>query len=284
MNFSHRIFAAALLALAALAACNKDSSSKPKASMTCKIDGVDWEARADFAGITVQPGVTNLIGKAVDGTVVTITLQATAAGTYPLLEGGDHAGVYLKPDGSGAFASNQGNDPTAQCKISSINTADSTMSGTFQFTAFRLIDGKKVVVTEGVFTDVPFVSEVSSSAAGTFSCKVNGTQFTPSLTFGTLNLGILQIGGSSSAGTPSVSLALDENIAVGTTDLDGFTNFGQYNPNSSTFLQSTSGNVTVSKHDKAARKIVGTFDFEAAEFGGGPTTASITSGSFNISY
>ena len=276
-----------MLAISLLNACNKDSNStKNTGTITCKIDGVDWSASGDLAAITVQQGITNITGKAADGTIVTISIQGEGVGTFALAEGGDHAGIYSKGDGSASFSSNQGSDATAKCIISKVNTSDSTMTGTFQFTAFRLIDGTQVKVTDGKFTNVKFATEVTNTTAGFFKCKIDGTQFNAGIVAGQVPGQYLMLVGSASIGVPSIGLNLDPNIAVGVTNFDGVfgTNFAQYNPNSSTFLSSDSGKVTITKHDKAAKLIEGTFEFEATELGSSVVLATITDGSFSIKY
>lgn len=266
-----------------LFACKKDKDHPQ--SMSCKLDALSWMAAEGQAGITIEQGLIRISGKAADGTSLILTLNGTAPGTYKLTQGGNNVGVYSPDSTSASFASNQGLDPTATVVISEINTTDSTMSGSFQFTGFRPSDNSKKVITEGKFINLKFALVTNSTATGTFKCKLDGVQFTADSSSGTSISGYLKIAGSASSGLPKISLFLNPNISIGTSNIGPFgtANYATYNKTSTVYLTSTLGEVAVYKHDKMKKIIEGTFHFDAAELLL-QSTSNISEGSFSIQY
>lgn len=265
-----------------LVGCNDDDNAQPQGTMTANVDGSPWTATE--VGAVMQGGLTNITGKATDGTIITLTLDGQTEGTYPLLQNSLSAGVF-SDQVNPSWVSNQGNDVTAIVTVTDINTSDSTISGEFKFIAYRLVDNTQKVITEGKFSNITFTTTISTTGDSFLKAKVDGTLFQASATFASLNFGILQVSGSSSNGEKSIGLVLDPDITVGEHDLEGIgsTNAAQYNPNSSTFLGSDSGKINITLHNKTTKVIEGTFHFEASELGGG-ASASITEGEFKAKY
>ena len=284
MAFTKKFFFLFLVLATAFASCKKDDTT-PNGSMTAVIDGDNWQGKASAV---MQAGLTNISGVADDGSVLTLTLMGQAEGEYLLGEGGDHAGVFTKGTAAETFASNQGNDAQAFVNITSINEENSTLSGEFQFTAFNLLTGTQRVVASGKFSNVTFTGNVTSSGEDFLECKIDGEVFKAGLVSGgvTPAPSILLLIGSSSDGTQSIGLNLSPDVTVGEHKIGGAfsENWAQYNPDSATFLASESGKVKITKHDKANKKIEGTFRFEAEEIMGGGASASIKEGKFSVKY
>ena len=85
--------------------CKKDDDDDnktvppPTATMTCKVDGVDWSSLSNMAGFAMMSNTSNLTGKASDSSVVTVTVtEIVEEGlTYDLGPNGDGVGAYTAP-------------------------------------------------------------------------------------------------------------------------------------------------------------------------------------------
>lgn len=268
----------------AISSCNNDDDgSQPDGSMTAKVDGDAWSASQVTS--LIQNGYTNITGIAADGTTITMTLTGQTEGTYELLQTSTNVGVYNTGPTTPSFASNQGNDVTASVTVTDINTSDSTISGTFKFIAYRLIDNTQLVITEGKFTNVPFTTTISTPGDNFLKAKIDGVAYEASAISGSSVFGIFQITGTAANGQKSIGFILDPEITVGEHDLEGFlgTNTAQYNPDSNTALNSNSGKINITVHDKTNKLIEGTFHFEASDLLG-TVSASITDGDFSVKY
>ena len=270
-------------------ACNNDDDEmmEPTASMTCKLDGVDWSAAG--AGASIINNTINVTGISAADQVITITLTGTTVGTYSLDPNLPNAVAYTESnDGTAiAFVSNQNiaNMNYGEVVISEINMETMRLSGTFTTEVHRLSDGGDIIITEGIFNDIAFEETIPSSAFE-LSATIDGTVFDASVVSGLVSSGNLAITGSDAMGQESIGLTLPDDITPGTYSLGtpGLSSYGaQYNLDSSTFLSAESGTLTIEEHQVADKIIKGTFSFEASELAGS-NTASITAGSFELTY
>lgn len=268
--------------------CKKeDTLSSNVPSMTCKINGQTWSASGSKAIAQIFQSQINITGQADDGTSITLTIESLNVGLYNLVEKGSHIGVYTTNNTISSFTSSQGSDNFAKVVISDINTANATMSGTFQFTGFRTSTGTKVVVSDGVFKNVKFISKPNL-----FSCNMDGTAFSSAYTSGDISTDYLKLSGWTSDYSKNVTIYLQPNVSV------GFIRFGEaYSKNfvicslkgaSNTYTifytnAKLLGGVTISKHDKNAKIIEGNFAFQAEEISR-TKTMDISQGSFFIKY
>lgn len=227
----------------------------------------------------------SITGIGSDGSAITLTLNGTSAKTYPLTQTSLSTAAFQETTNGQGITCNQGNDDAAKVIISNINLVDSVIVGNFNFTGFRIIDGKKISITNGKINNVKIYKPVSNAGSNFFKCKINGTQFNGFLLVKLKHQGKLSIGGSAQAGIPSVSLSLDANIGTGESELGSFLfdNFGQYNESTSVLMGSEVGKVNIIKHDKSLELIEGTFEFDAKDQLSSKT-AKITEGSFSINY
>lgn len=254
--------------------------------MTAKINGQDWSAEA--AGALIQVGRIGISGLAADGSVIILSLEDQGEGVYELTENGLSAGAYTLGDNSNAFTSNTSMEG-GSVEITELNWQDSTMSGTFFFTGSRAIPAGEVKIEEGQFNKIPVRTELGSvNDFNKISVKVDEVEFTPEAVTAMIDpfSNNIAIVGTAAVGVPSVSLFLPKDISEGTYDLGtpGLAAYsGQYNIDDMTFLGAESGQVIITKHDKAVKIIEGTFAFEATELAGG-ATASLTEGSFMVTY
>lgn len=264
-----------------------------------KIDGQQWVAD-DAAGATNESGVIGLYGIGKDKKQFVITLLGTATGTYKLDQASLNAAALTDGNEASqlAYVSNQGTATTAggEVIVTKIDNTKKTISGTFQVKIFRDFDNKGKVLTEGVFEDLSFapVTPPTTGNPGTgggsttgnkFAVKINNADFKPTLIAGVTSFGLLSIVATDATSKKSVGFQLPASIAVGEYTFAGLggTYTGQYNASESQFLLAETGKLKITEHNTTTKKIVGTFEFEAKEFGG-TVTASLTAGSFTITY
>ena len=261
-------------------------NSSSSSLMTAQVNGADWEAVA--AGALIQVNRIGISGLAADGSVIVLSLEDNGEGVYELTENGLSAGAYTLDDGSNSFTSNS-NMEGGIVEITELNWQDSIMSGTFFFTGSRAFPASEVNIELGRFENIPIRTELGSvNDFNNISVNVDDVLFEPESVTALIdpfsnNISII---GTAAMGIPSVSLLLPQDIIEGTYDLGtpGFAEYGgQYNIDDMTFLGAESGQVTITRHDTGVQIIEGTFFFEAAELGGGET-ASLTEGSFMVTY
>lgn len=125
-----------------------------------------------------------------------------------------------------------------------------------------------------------------------FSAKVDGVNFNETIYTATESTaqGRISIAASENNSFPSIGMSFSNTIAPGTYSFNGFTVIGLYNVSQQTSgMYSTangSGTLTITSHDTANDKIVGTFSFVAnpAPGSGASGSHNITEGSFSAQY
>lgn len=196
--------------------------------------------------------------------------------------------------GSGGAFDNVDYTDTASITITKIDLVKNTISGNFQFTGVKYKDltGKTIetkILSNGSFTDIPYTKDLPvTTTKNSFSAKLNGAVFNP------IYINALDSGGNlniiARRGTvETIGLTLINTINVGTYTLDSF--IGNYkagyiknnNADGSGIFSVDTGSLTISSHDKVAKKIAGTFRFTANSFFVSETH-SITEGAFSLSY
>ena len=283
-----------------LISCQKETSTEtpppqgPNANggyLRMKVNGVLWEADL-FSGASIMNGLLNVSGVGKDKKTFTMTLLDDVARPYTLdIPSTDGAAVLIDSTETNplAYATNQGSTPAqagGTAIVTKIDTDKKTVSGTFQFRMFREMDGKQVIISEGVFENLPYTTTLPpASGTDTLSVKVDGTVWKPESIFGAVAQNSVAIVGNNLAGNRTVGLVMPLNITPGTYDLDflGATYIGQYNPTASTYLASESGKLTILEHNTMTKRIRGNFNFIAKDLLGG-ASATLTEGYFSIKY
>ena len=163
-----------------------------------------------------------------------------------------------------------------------VNVTDRFVSGSFNFTAYRPGNRDTLTFSKGVFFEVPLVAPFDAdeddddgAVPDSFTARVNTVSFNPTVTAGVLSGGILTVSGQTS--NTSISLTLPSNTDAGSYDI---TETGSFTANyraMGTDNPATSGTLTVTSNDTAAKLIKGEFTFETGSF-------SVTGGRFTINY
>lgn len=123
-----------------------------------KISGVPFIA-AISGGARRADSVISIAGQTNDGQQIVFTVVDSGVHVYQLeFNSITNFGAYLSST-SLAYSSNEGSTPEesgGNLAIVSIDSVKRLMSGTFNFKAFRQLDGTQKIITEGVFNNVSY--------------------------------------------------------------------------------------------------------------------------------
>lgn len=215
-------------------------------------------------------------------------LDGTSIGTYPA----NKNLVTYSPAGSEyGFMGNHPTDEdadTGSVIITSINTTNKTISGTFHFTGYWSdFDDDSVApkqFTNGVFTNLPYTS--TNPTGDTFFAKVNGTEFVDSdiFTVETVVGGQEFISiGASNVREEEITVSIKSSLTTGSYPITGANSDNVqviYTLATEDFgTRATTGTVTIT--EKTATRIKGTFTAKSTVDG---VDYQITEGAFNVEY
>ena len=296
MRKSNLAFIAILMSFVFLS-CQKElsfGSSSFLGNFTATIDSTQWEATT-IKEITRQGGTIVITGKSTNGNLIVLRVVDSGVHTYSFYNvTTTNVATYTDAvsGNSNIFSSNQwalaGNYGTLQ--ISSIDTVNKIMSGTFSFRAFRQFDSAQHNITNGIFTNISYsTSNPPPSATDTFRVKVDGTPFTYSSLSGiSTGAPLNQIGITALQGSvaPVVGLTLASDITNGAYTFEGLlgTVKGMYNPSTTLSLVADSGNVQILEHNTVTKRLRGNFDFKATPLTSDSPKVALTEGYFSIIY
>ncbi len=300
-------FFPALLLLLCLTACQREVSDEvlepstpptTPGSFTAKINGVPWTAdkaaAATFApGSNGIPDLINIVGLGSDKKLITITLADSGVHNYTLSDQTFNVAAFQDSSLASAyvFATNQAlAQPSGTVRLTAINTDKKTVSGTFRLNVYRQFDNDARTITDGVFTDIPYIEGTGippASSTDTFAVTIDGTPFVPFTITGfsvALTNSIIVQGGTEE-GDKNVGVTFPNTIVPGTYTLDvfGATHLALYNTGTGT-LTSLSGTLKILEHDKTAKRVRGNFSFKGEDITGALTPAQLTDGYFAVTY
>lgn len=164
--------------------------------------------------------------RASNGDSVSFIVDGTTTGSYPAK---DNIIIY-QPAGTeyGYLGINYSNPDsnTGSIVITSINTTNNTISGTFNFTGYWSdIDEEGVLpiaFTNGVFNNIPFTSE--NYTEDTFYAKVNGQEFVDVDIFTAISsagdVELISVAGHDAGGN-SITVSVRSDIAPGSYEITG---------------------------------------------------------------
>jgi hypothetical protein len=257
---------------------------------------VQWNAMRSEEGATLAGGMLNITGISSDSEEISITLTDTALGVYSLSPTSTSLAAYGYVDSASkaTFSTSQGADSVQSggiVTLTQINQTSGTVSGTFSFIVYRSSDGQQRSITSGVFTNIPYTTNlpVSSSPTDTLTATIDGVAWTgQSIQASSLD-DQLTILGTSSNGSQSVAVLVPANAAAGSyamTPTGGApTYMGIYDfvssGGSNTADPAITGGITILQNNTASSRISGTFAFST---GLGTSEHDITVGYFSVYY
>jgi hypothetical protein len=286
MFFKNPLLAFTLMTLA-LVSCSDDSDDNkpaitaPVGKVSATIGSTSFEG-AGGAQISNDEIVVGAISG--DHLLSIFVTKAAAVGTYEV-KGAQpgvtpDAEINYSPDGvtlySSVFALN--GEKVGTVTIVEIDEANKTISGTF---STKVLSTGGSLEVSGSFNKIPFTNMASNS----LTAKIDGTSFTATAAFGQSTMGIIALNGQTLNGSKIITVSFDEDISTGTYAIGeiGDDVYATFTTDLVNFVSST-GTLTITKHDKSASRIEGTFSFEAVPFFEEGDGHNITEGSFAITY
>lgn len=263
-------------------------------SFTAKIDGAAFVANK-FAGAVRTRGLINVSGLANDGKIITMTLTDSGVHTYQLTQTTINAGAYNETANGISFTSN-GSANTAEAggtvTITSIDTVKKTMTGTFNFKAFRASDNTTRNITTGIFTGITYTTDAlppTTNTTDTFRVKRDGVAWTNYSVIGVAVPFLNQIAVTSStdaSATVNVGLTFPNTVTPGSYAFDFITYAAVYNPSADPMMSMTAfgGNLTILEHNTTTKRVRGTFNFNASPLTNPSTVVAFTEGYFSVKY
>lgn len=284
---------------------NPNSNSNPSSTVSefkAFFDSQLWVANSvqaivntDYISITATKSSGEFFQITIPGaTVGTYTLDMASTSSTPFgmiySRGSGNIPYMAADDDTGVFANLPNYTDTAKIVISSIDTVNKKISGTFQFTGVRFAAGggtsiETKVFTDGVFNNLAYTADVPAPANNNFSAKLNGVNFVPTNITGVKMSGYISVIGRK-GNIENISLAIPDNVISGATyDFTAFSSTarGQYVDAAST-AYGGDGTMTIISHNPTTKRISGTFSFNASSLIPPVTNHSVTAGTFDITY
>lgn len=299
-----KIFRIALMLVASVAifsSCEKETSVENgvpggipgggggTGSFRAKIDGVQWIANSSKSAI-IMDDVIAIQGTSTDGKTIFLRVADSGVHNYSFANySTTNAGAFV--DSSivpiSALTTNQWPQDSiyGTMNVTSINTTQKTISGTFKMYVIRALDGVKRNITEGVFSDVSYATAPPPPAAtDTFTVKINGTEFIETSLAGFSAVGRITFSAANVSGA-GVGLSVISNAVPGTYPIDFMGDYiGQYNPNNSIFTTSTAGSITILEHNTTTKRFRAKFNFTSSEIGSSSPPYELTEGYISATY
>ena len=288
---------AILIVSLAFCACHKETSiESPNAlngNFTALINGVQWVAADSTEGASILDGLINITGISADNKQLSITLNDTIPGVYNLNQSTTSLAAYADNDSSGmyAFTTNEGSD-TSQAggtvTVTNIDKVNKTITGVFSFKVYRNVDKHQVLITQGGFYKLSYVSSLPpANGTDTMWASIDGTNWSAQSITASAVTTQLAISGSELNGSQAVSLIMPLNIIPGSYSLDysGGMYIGLYNPTPTTALASSSGTLVILQNNPTTQRISGNFQFQASDpLGLGNPSHQLSNGYFSVQY
>ncbi|OYQ38099.1 hypothetical protein CHU92_06690 [Flavobacterium cyanobacteriorum] len=254
-------------------------------SFTVDMDGQPFVATSTSAvisqGLIVISGV-----RGNNGETVGIAIPSTTVGTYS----GDVAFLSYESSSVAEYTYNNDNPTTGQSSgtvtITSINTVNQTISGTFSFIGYwgnQAENRPSIQFTNGVFNNIPYTGTIPDPGEEYFRATVNGTAKNYSNIVVGSTTESVSIGGTIVSPMSNVQVIIPtEDLLPGTYPIgnDILTGVvGKVSDGAIDNFTSVSGSLTIISITNGWIK--GTFSFSAIGPSGSGQPVSVTNGSFN---
>jgi hypothetical protein len=295
-----------VLALLAIffSSCQKEISQEPPTTsnngastgtFTAVINGKNWQASPEKQAASILQGTINVTGVSSDGQTIVISIMNNKPGTYNTYEPDPAMVAYMSSNSIMSHSTNGSPDSSkagGQITISSIDTVNKTIAGTFTSTVFVADDQPSISIT-GSFnlsyaTTITDINGNSTTTKDTVKAIIDGKAWTAPVVSGMAFNGIV-ISSSAQDMSRTLGFKLPEDVTVGTYKLDGmFSNCnGLYGEGTSVTETKNffagPGTLTVTEHNKSKKHIAGTFEFTASDLLTSETR-QITKGYFSVTY
>ena len=270
-------------------AANDITVEGPPQVLTATVaDTLDWTG-LEMTATIINNSIT-IIGKAQNLSTMTLFVKAASEGNYALGQSSQHAAAYSPEPGPIIYFSKASPMTGGQIQITEINTVDSLIAGTFQLNLMETSENESVLVTDGVFEDLKYITAPPSQNGEMFA-NLDSIPWVAASINGTINTfsDKLIIEATDATGFQAIEIHLPETVTPGVYSLGNpsFATYGAaYSPGgfNSIRLISETGTVKINVHNPNTKQISGTCSFKAVDSGVSPETANITNASFVLDY
>lgn len=218
--------------------------------------------------------------------IFTLVVEDYAARSFSF-EGINNVASYIQNDPVSADIWSTFGETSSRGNIAftNIDFVNNTVSGTFSFIGKNLLTDSSKAFSNGTFTNIPRTNLPISQ--DDFTAKVDGvafndtTLFASSITLGSTELISIN---ANTAISEAISLTLNADITPGEYDFGSIGTYPSalYNVNNGAFIGD--GKLNITNHDTGAKRISGTFSFDASPLTGATPSYTITEGTFSVSY
>jgi hypothetical protein len=266
------------------------SGGNTTALFKADFNGQTWTATNTIADIS--GGAISIIGLKANGQTFGFTLNGVTTGTYPANQ---NLLAYSNGVSQYGYLGLNINNPAENLGsviVTNINTTAKTISGTFSFKGYwtdtTVTNVPPIQFTNGVFTNIPYVTDGNGSDTDLWDAKIDGTTFVET-TIDVVETSSPGVGDfysivASKANGDSVGLSIGKSLVPGTYAMDG--TFGATVSGSTLLSNSLYRNIaggTLTIISKSATRIKGSFSFTAKNFDQ-TITKQISQGTFDVEY
>ena len=268
---------------------NNPNNPNGTALFAADFDGQTFVASATQAVLT--DGQLVILGsRTTQGDIFSIVIENASVGTFPANQ---NLISYQLQDDDYAFLGvnfENASENTGSITITSINTTNNTVSGTFSFKGYWTDTVNPLApknFTNGIFQNIPLSGNIGTPSTDTFFAKADGVEFVED------QIDVTEVASSgfpdaisiaaSKSNGDVISLSIDTNTPAGTYQMTGLLSTtdvvrGKYLVNGS-LHGAVLGSITITS--VTATRMVGTFSFTAENIGQ-TSTHQITEGSFDV--
>jgi hypothetical protein len=283
-----KILIAALFAggiIFGLNSCEEDNTNVNRPLMTALVDGSIWRCPEPNARVSENQII--VYGTSSEGQTIQLTVFAGEKGLYTLNAANMHEGKLIpnSSDFAAIYSTSYNDAGSGQARISSINEDDRTISGSFNFRAYKESDAGNKTITNGEFTKVPYkyINTVDTAQINNIlTANIDGTNFVATSVVSVLSEGTIEIKGTRSDSFQSITLFIPEDQATGLYNIDPANGPVMANYQSSLSpMPATVGSCTIAEHDTETNIIRGTFFYNVDNNG---ETIELQNGYFEVQY
>jgi len=262
--------------------CKKNStitnanSSTTSNDMTATIEGSAWACTTALGAYAGGPLVIS--GTTTDGQAIVLNIGAYKTGVYSLDSGSVSSATYSPKNLSNYTLYTTGLSSKAMGSINliSLDTSNQLATGTFNFTGVNAFDKTTKNITNGTFTNLPFINKTRYE----FSATVNGQSFSPKIPASEIGEFTYQgqISIDVNCSPNLMQIILPQNVKTGTYNIGSSGNFqASYSP-AALIYKSTSGTITITQRSPTV--IMGTFQYIAVNTQNSSDIVTVKGGSF----
>ncbi len=268
-----------------LSSCEDDNTNVNRPLMTALVDGSTWRCPEPNARVSENQII--VYGTSAEGQTIQLTVFAGEKGVYTLNAANMHEGKLIPNTSAYAtiYSTSYNDGGSGQVRITSINEDDRTISGNFNFRAYKESDAGNKTVTNGEFTKIPYkyINTIDTTQVNNMLTSIiDGTDFVATSVVSVLSDGIIEIKGTRSDSFQSITLFIPEEQSTGIFNIDPINGPIMANYQSSLSpMPATAGSCTIAEHDTESNIIRGTFFFNVDN---DEETIELQNGYFEVQY